>query len=463
MEAEAVAILCRLGSVSEVEKIVAMSTEDAPIASSLQGRWPSWASEARFAALAQVGTSMSSSECDEVILEAIEATESSTERSFDNKQAKATSALAAMSVGAQSEDVLERAVTRLIQLARAEKYFLAQPARMGLRMLDDVGLIDAADILTRVFVESEGPDEPSPYWLSQKLDDPERLDLIRRAALQGGGRALAALIAAGVHEEDQEIRQLCTVITQQVVHSDLGMTPDGKGIHGLMALDYQGQVGAASMDTELQRVFTRQLFTYATESRWPMVNRVRAIEGMWPMLRAVEGGEWLEELKVLASPSVDLDDRRARSGELFQVAPGELQATALALAAAMSDADPPSWLEEAIEESRFDERDSMRASSWRAAALNDRWFDDGAARYALQDQKPKVRLAAIDAWGSSAPNTLGDSDALRLANDRSMSVRLAVIPLLEKCGNTEAIDVLLGDHSAYVRGVAARRLRAGQA
>lgn len=240
------------------------------------------------------------------------------------------------------------------------------------------------------------------------------------------------------------------------------MTPDGKGIHGLMALDYQGQVGAASMDIELQRVFTRQLFTYATESRWPMVNRVRAIEGMWPMLRAVEGGEWLEELKVLASPSVDLEDRRGRSGDLIHVAPGELQATALALAAAMSDADPPSWLEEAIEESHFDERDSMRASGWRAAALNDRWFDDGAARYALQDQKPRVRLAAIDAWGSSAPNTLGDRDALRLAKDQSMSVRLAVIPLLEKSGNTEATDVLLGDHSAYVRGIAARRLSEGQ-
>jgi hypothetical protein len=330
-DAEAIALLCRIGSAGDAEKIVATSTDDAEIAASMTGSWPAWTDESRFAVLAQVGSAAGQPECDGLILEAIAATDSSSLRRFDNTPARATSALAMLSLAAKEPSILERAVVKLLELARDDHYGLARPARMGLRMLDDVGLIDAADALTGLFVDDDRPDEPGPHWISEKLDSPNRLAIVRHAAFSGHRQALAALIAADAHIGDAEIRQLCAQITHSVVNSDLGMTPDGNGIHGLMALDFQGEVAAASTNIALQESFADQLLVYACESRWPMVNRLRAVEGIWPMLRNIESDSWVDALRPLADPDTDLDEQDEASRGFFPSEPGELQATALAL------------------------------------------------------------------------------------------------------------------------------------
>ncbi len=457
-ETRAVALNCEVGQRSEAEELAGNATDQPAVAARMAGAWPAWAAESRFAVLAQVGGYARPPVVNQLTAEALAATEANPERQFDNTPVQAAEALAALVVAVEDEGVLRAAVAKLEELAADQHYSLAQAGRLGLRMLDDVGAVDAAETLIQCFLADSRQNEPDPAWIAQKLTDPTRLERVRQAARAGHKYALLALIEAGLPARDADVRAICAGVTRSVLQSDLGMTPDGSGMWGLMALDVQGAIAAASGDDALSRAFAETLLVYAAESRWPMVNRVSAVRGLWPILRVVPDVRWLDALLPLARPDADHDEETAPHLREMWARSGDLESTALAVCGGLAASNPPAWLDDAIREARFDERAPMRETAWRAAGQRAAWFESESARHALRDESAAVRIAALHAWRKQGP-ALPQAELRRLVNDKSGGVRLALTVLLEEAPDDEAITTLRNDPAAYVRGIARKRLR----
>src|SRR5262249_3574978 len=141
---------------------------------------------------------------DELAAEAVAATTVESERAFDNTQTGAAEALASLAVAVEDENVLRVVVARLMELATEGHYALAQSGRLGLRMLDDAGHVDAGDALIRCFLADDRPDEPTPAWVAEHLTKSPRLDQVRQAALGGHRLALLAMIEAGRTDNDAD-------------------------------------------------------------------------------------------------------------------------------------------------------------------------------------------------------------------------------------------------------------------
>jgi hypothetical protein len=455
-EVAAIALHCESAQRSAADNLAAQASNARAVADRMTARFPSWAVEARLSVLKRVGRHASPACADALAREALDMATRGKQHEFDHAADQAAEALAVLALAVEDAGVAAAVSSALDALSRDQRYTHAQAGRYGLRLLHDVGRIDAADALVARFASDGRPDEPDPNWVAEHLDSPQRLASVRSAALSGGMRPLAALIQAGAHERDEDIRLLCVAATKRFLSSNIGMTPDGSGMWGLMALDFNGRVAAATGNGELRRSVGERLLVYAADSRWPMVNRVSAVRGVYALAEQAGEAAWLSSLRLLASPDHDLDDEAARSREWWAER-GDLQATALTVCALLGASEPPAWLDGAVGEARFDSRVPLRESAWYAAGERVDWFDPASARHALHDESVRVRVAALQAWRkrSEIPPR---AEVARLAADASAAVRLALVSLLEARPDDPAAGALLRDHDAYVRGIAKQRL-----
>jgi Domain of unknown function (DUF4062) len=458
-EVEAIAIHCALGQTSAAEKLAGTTKQGRAVADRMAESFPGWGAEARFAVLAKAGGHASAGAAARLADEAVAVIAAGEQRDFDNVPTRAAEALAMVSLGVEDPEALGRAVAALQNLAGDERYGEAKAGRLGLRMLHDIEMVDAADVLVARFVSDDRPDEPGPDWVADHINTPQRHAWVRAAALRGNWRALFALFEAEAVAGDADIRSLCVVATRAFVSSNIGMTPDGSGMWGLLALDVNGLTAAATANQELQRAAGERLLVYAADSRWPMYNRVSAVRGIYAL--AKEGGEaeWLDQLRPLATPEQDLDEQSPPHLRKMWAERGDLEAVALTVCALLAPAEPPAWLDDAVYEGRFDARIPLRVATWNAASDRDRWFDRASARHALRDDSARVRIGAIHAWRRRQADPLPAAELRRLANDESRGVRLALVQLLEDIPDRDATELLLRDHDAYIRGVARKRLQ----
>jgi hypothetical protein len=461
-EEEAIALYCATGQRSAAEKLARRTKHPRTLADRMADRFPGWAAEARFAVLAHLGSYASERTAAFLADEAIKTVASGRQREFDNLPTDAAEALAPLVLAVDNSDVFGRALGTLRTLADDERYSEAKAGRFGLRMLHDVGKVDAADILVAGFAADRRPDEPGPGWVSEHLETPRRLAWVRRAAFRGHGRALLALIEADVPVRDLELRQLCVRITRSFLAANIGMTPDGNGILGLVALDLQGRVAAATGDVALRRAAGERLLVYAASSRWPMVNRVDAVRGIYALGREDGEGGWLERLRPLANPEYDLDEDSPRHLREMWANRGDLEAIALTVCALLGADDPPTWLEAAVDDARFDARVPLRVAAWEGATAKAKWFDMASLRHALRDESARVRIAAIHAC-RDAGEALSGPELRRLVVDEVAGVRLALVRLLEDVpSDDQAVRMLLRDDDAWVRSNAQKRLAPGE-
>jgi hypothetical protein len=455
--AAAVELYCRCMDRSDAAAAAGESSNPAAVATRLAGGSPTWMLEARCAALAQVGRAAPAEFADELIAIATGGL-SSERRPFDNTPAAAADALASLAVAAQNPGVAAVAAEKLRELAGAENYLLAKAGRHGLRLLADTGEHSHVAPLIDAFIAAPQVGEPDGYWIAEHVGQSGRIDELRNSALTGNRQALVALIRAGLVADDAQLCALCREITSRMLNSDLGMTPDGQGIQGLLALGDTGAVAAASADQTLIAETAEKLLLYACESRWPTVNRVKALEGLWELRGSLDHTEWLVRLKPLAAPEHDLDDE-LRVGQLMWTRRGDLQAMALRLAAHLAeDNAAPAWLDRAAREATLDDRTPLVQAAWYAAGIRTEWFDAASARHALRHPASEVRIAALRAWEQSSGEPVPPVYLRRLARDEDLGVRLALIAALTVQADEPAAEILRSDPDAYVRRIALREL-----
>jgi hypothetical protein len=455
----AVELYCRCMDRSGAESAAAEAGDAAAVAARLVGIWPEWTLEARCAALAQVGRSAPADAADELIAVATGGL-SSERRPFDNTPAAAANALASLAIASRNPEVTAAAAKKLRELAGAEHYVIAKAGRYGLRLLADTGEQAYVDWVMEAFIAVPQLGEPDEYWIAEHADQSGRLGELRQCAIAGSRPALAALIRAGLVAEDEELRELCRQLTSRMLESDLGMTPDGQGIAGLLALGDAGAVAAATADAALVADTAEKLLLYASESRWPTVNRVKAIEGLWELREYLDHASWLQRLEPFAAPERDLDDEPG-GRPMMWVQRGDLQAMALRLAAHLAGGAPsPTWLGLAVREAMLDERPPMVQAAWYAASLRGEWFEIASARHALRHPSAEVREAVLRAWSKSAPQPVPPAYLRRLARDENLGVRLALVAVLSVQADEPAAEILRSDADAYVRRIALRELPA---
>jgi hypothetical protein len=234
----------------------------------------------------------------------------------------------------------------------------------------------------------------------------------------------------------------------------LGMTPDATGVAGLVAFEAQGLFAAATGDPTLMRAAAEVFLGYALETRWPMNNRVSALQGLWPLIEPAADDDWLARLRPLANPTLDLDEESPRWWQMWARL-GDLEAMAIRVCASHQlPAGPPQWLDTTVREAAFDARLPMREAAWFAAAKRSEWFDGHSARYALLDQESSIRAAALYAWREQSTEPLPEDVALRLSETGDLRMRLALTWLIKHQPNERVARQLQQDPDAYVRGVA---------
>jgi len=222
-----------------------------------------------------------------------------------------------------------------------------------------------------------------------------------------------------------------------------------------------GAVAAHCPSRELRTSFADMLVIYALETKWPMLNRVRAVEGLMQLGRTLDRSAYVHALAPLADPEHDLSqDVRPRTLDSAWVRTGELEATAIAVAASLAAPEPlPAWLLAAVEHARLDERGMMRAAAWSAIASAPDLAITGAD-LAMIDPESTVRWEALRCWRErvGVPPPLGALN--RLTRDPHASIRVQLVELLAATsgGSSEPhFETLLIDDDAYVRRLAARR------
>jgi hypothetical protein len=455
-------LYCRTGNRKGAEAAATDATDRAAVVTRLDGKWQQWSHDARCGALARAGRSAPADVAARLV-EPVTAALKPSDRMFDNTHRTAANALAELTLAIEDQAKARLAAGQLLELASTEDYMRAQAGRNGLRMLCDIGEDVYVDTLVACFVTDRRIDEPDPVWVAQHLSTPARIAQVRNAALTGHQHALLALIEADLITSDLELRDYCSAITKSMLASDLGKTPDGNGVWGLMALDETGAIAAATGDDILQQEAANKLLLYASQSRWPMINRVNAVAGLWPLLKACDDKRWLDSLQPLACPAADLDDEATRPRSEMWVQRGDLEAMALRVCASLaSTVGSPGWLDNAIGDAGFDEREPVRQAAWYAAGIHSKWFDERSARHALVDSSPEVRVAALHAWGLQMESPLPGSSLRRLEVDKNIRVRLALVSELKQHPEKQATATLRSDADAYVRRIARRELRPGE-
>jgi hypothetical protein len=454
---EAVVLHCLCKERKAAETAASNAKEAADVVRRLAGRWPAWSLESRLGALGRVGRSADGESAGELIALAV-ATIGQPERRLDNTKTAATEALAALALATDDAETRDSAARCLRDLAIGGAYPVASAARSGLRMLVDVGMDEYSDQLVSLFIANPQIAEPGPAWVAERLGDAEQAASVRAAALNGNPQALTALVRAGLIQQDDQLRAGCERVAERILASDLGMMPDGEGIAGLLALDRDAAVVAATGNEDLCREMAERLLVYASETKWPMHNRVGAVAGLWELRESLDRQGWVEQLKPLASPENDLDDESAEWSREMWAERGDLEAMAIRAAAAFSEnTPPPDWLVDAAREATYDERAPVVQAGWFAAQIHPALFEPHGARRALRHPSNDVRATALDAWRASG-REIPPTDLRRLARDSSIQVKFAVLPVLKDHPDEDCTKALLSDPDGYVRGIAAKEL-----
>jgi len=152
------------------------------------------------------------------------------------REPEAAEALRELVIAASDHDAAN-AMARLVELLHSDDYVLSGTAARGMAMLTEIGRLDGADWLVSRFAGSRWADEVSPSWVAEHLDTPERVSVVRTAAVAGNVRAMQALGLAHLIAGDVEAEDSCSRYVEARAASDHGYTEDGSSIHGLLALD----------------------------------------------------------------------------------------------------------------------------------------------------------------------------------------------------------------------------------
>ncbi len=372
-------------------------------------------------------------------------------------------ALREIAVALADQDAHE-AIERLVELLGCGDYRLERSAADGLRMLVELERVDGADALIVRFARSRWGNDVSPHWVAQRLDTPARVAVVREAALRGDARAMFALGLAGLVSGDHDVERACSAYIAGLVGSNLGHVPDGSGVWGLMALDLMGAVAAYCPSEDLRRTLADMLLVYALETMWPMVNRVSAVRGLLELAPTLEPTAYVDALRPLAVPAADLDETERLGGLHPPVSRGELEATALTVAASLASPKPLSqWLRDGALRARTDERTAVRAAAWQGAASTSDLPLDGAIELALTDSEYPVRSAALHCWRKRADQLPPARVLDRLVGDSVPAMRIDVLDMLARAnagtGEPHA-KAVLADEDAFVRRLAAMRFQA---
>jgi hypothetical protein len=326
-------------------------------------------------------------------------------------------------------------------------------------MLVDVGESEYSALLIDLFLKSPQISEPGVEWVAEQLGDSDRVAAVRDAAASGNVEALTALVRAGLIREGDELQAVCRGFAARILGSDLGMMPGGEGIAGLLALGRDAAIAAASGDGDLCRELAERLLVYASETRWPMHNRVNAIAGIWELRDYLDRPAWVERLRALAAPDADLDEESEKWLRDMWAQRGDLEAMAIQASAAFSkDGSPPGWLIATINDAKLDDRAAVVEAGWSATRVHPSLFEPQAARRALMDASAGVRVAVIEAWRASN-NEVPKSELTRLSQDPSPRVKFTLLALLKEHPDEDAAKILVSDPNAYVRRIAANELR----
>ena len=455
---EAVLLYCEAGD----SKAAAKAARHAPareLTERLRVGGVEWQTRAACAVLGVIGRYATEHRAAQILPHVLELSVREPNESRETEAADALSQL----VMAAGDEHAPAAVARLVELLHSGDYGLEGPAAGGLAMLVEVGRLDGVDWLVARFVHPQRGNDISPRWIAEHLDTPARVAVVREAALAGNARAMHALGLAGRVSADTAVERACSRYVEGHAQSNLGYTQDQSSIHGLMALDLMGDVAAHCASEDLRRSFAEMLLVYALETRWPMVNRVKAVQGLAELSTTLEHDSYAEALRPLADPQADHDEEaRPRPMADAWVTPGELEATAIVVAVKLAAAERlPAWLHAAVERARVDERDIMRAAAWQATASTTHLAIDGI-QLAMVDPEINVRAAALRCFHKRATEAPPAAVLNRLAGDPVTSIRVALVELLADAkGRAPAqhVEVLLSDEDAYVRRLAALRFR----
>jgi uncharacterized protein DUF4062 len=448
---------CRVGTRDGAKSVADEVSDKRAAAVAMAGDWPKWSTEARFLALAIVGRAAPSDVLEDLTTAVLSAT-TPTGKPFDNTHRGAADALAQLALAADDEE--PAVVSRLTELAGDADYSLATAGRAGLSALATMGREVDVDFLMSEFIRDDRPAVPGASWVAERLTTPQRIAAVRTAARAGHIRALLALIAARLVDDDADLKQLCRQRTQNLLGRELGMTPDGSAVAGLIAFEAPGAIAAATRDETLKASVAEAFLNYALETRWPMHNRVSAVSGLWLLIAPGTDGAWLERLRPLAAPAADLDDDIAAHWQMW-AGRGDLEAMALKTCASHELPEgPPAWLDAAVRAAAFDPRMPMRFAAWYAAEMHARWFSSDAAYYAFRDETA-VALSALRAWGRRAGKPLPPNVAANLQARNDVDLTLALVEVVKSHPEPESVGRLCADTDGFVRAIARRDLSTG--
>lgn len=458
-ELEATLAYCECGDGERAKKVALGLTRDRDLSERLPNRGRDWENRAVCAVLSELGRFTSPERAAALLPMVLETSRRSTEDA-SGTAATAVEALAELSV-ALDDDHLREAVGRLVELLPEQHYGLAHAAGEGLRMLVELDRVDGAEALIIQFANSPRTAAISPGWVAKRLASPLAISAVREASMRGVPEALLAIGIAGLIRGDTELERSCEAHAEHVASADLGRGPDNS-ILGWVAFDGIGRIASFCSSEELRRVVAEKLLLYALETQWPLVNRVSALRGLNPLAKSLESIDYVARIRPLAEPEEDLDAQSPLPADINWTVPGDLEATAIALAVELA-ADLPTWLIDTVVRARTDPRGEMRACAWRCAAVSEQIEIDESVGLALIDSEVSVQMAALTCWRKRRPTQLPPANVLdRLIDAPYAGFRRQALDVFEQYGlavDDARVIALLNDADSYNARLAELRFR----
>jgi hypothetical protein len=458
-ELEAALSYCECGDGESAKKVALKLTRDRDLSERLPNRGRDWENRAVCAVLSELGRFTSPERAAALLPMVLEMSRRSTEDA-SGTAATAAEALAELSVSLD-DDHLREAVGRLVELLSEQHYGLAHAAGEGLRMLVELDRVDGAEALIIQFANSSRTAAISPGWVAKRLAAPLAISAVREAALRGVPEALLAIGIAGLIRGDTELEHSCEAHAEHVASADVGRGPDNS-ILGWVAFDGIGRIASFCSSEELRRAVAEKLLLYALETQWPLVNRVSALRGLSPLAKSLEPIDYVARIRPLAEPEEDLDAQSPLSADINWTVPGDLEATAIAVAVELA-ADLPTWLIEVVVRARTDPRGEMRACAWRCAAISQQIEIDESVGLALIDSEISVQMAALTCWRKRRPTQLPPANVLdRMIDAPYAGFRRQALDVFEQYGlaaDDARVIALLNDADSYNARLAELRFR----
>jgi hypothetical protein len=454
---EACIAYCECGDGEGAKKAALKAAQDRELTTRLPLRGRDWEDRAVCSVLSEVGRCTSPARATALLPVVLEMTHRPTEAT--GTATTGVKALAELSVALRGEHLRE-AAERFVALVGEQHYGLSQAAGEGLRMLVELERVEGAEALVIQFARSPRTSAVSPGWVSRHLDTPMAFAAVRDGALEGQSQALMALALAGLVRGDAQLEEACRAHAEHLAKADIGHGPD-KSILAWITFEGSGEIAALCSDRDLRRTVADKLLLYALESHWPRINRISALNGLKPLAISLDPLHYVAAIRPLAEPKEDLDLQSPFPPDVNSATPGELEASAIALAVELSER-LPSWLGEVVVAARTDMRAAMRAASWSCAANSEEIEIEGAIEMALIDPEVSVQMAALHCWRRRRPTEPPPTAVLdRLVEAPYVAFRGLAIAVFEQYGigaDDARVVALLNDPDSYNARWAALRL-----